>query len=72
MATTMADWPAELADRSAIFTNGAPAPLVTSFTACKALSRSVNATKAHDMTLMGGASVNGGIFLAAAAVDKAL
>jgi hypothetical protein len=45
---------------------------VTSFVASKALSRSVDATKAHNMTLVGGASLNGGIILAVAAVDKAL
>jgi hypothetical protein len=61
-----------LADRPAICTDGAPVPPVTSFVASKALSRSVDATKAHDMTLVGGASLNGGIILAVAAVDKAL
>jgi hypothetical protein len=35
-------------------------------------SRSFNATKAHDMTLEGGASFNGGIFLVVVAVDRAL
>jgi hypothetical protein len=49
-----------------------PAPLVTSFTASKVLSRSVDVTKAHDMTLAGGASFNGGIFLVAVVVDRAL
>jgi hypothetical protein len=68
----MAGWPGELAGWLAIFANGAPAPLVTSFAAYKSLSRFVNATKAHDMTLAGGASFNGGIFLAAVAVDRAL
>jgi hypothetical protein len=58
--------------RPATFADGAPAPPVTSFVASKALYRFVNVTKAHDMTLAGGASLNGGIFLAAAAVDKAL
>jgi hypothetical protein len=58
--------------RSAIFTDGVPAPLMTFFTASKALFRFVDVTKAHDMTLVGGASLNGGIFLAAAVVDKAL
>jgi hypothetical protein len=61
-----------LVDRLAIFADGALAPLVTSFAASKSFSRSVSATKAHDMTLAGGASFNGGIFLAAVAVDKAL
>jgi hypothetical protein len=57
---------------SAIFANGAPAPLVTSIAASKSFCRSVNATKAYDMTLAGDASFNGGIFLAVAAVDRAL
>jgi hypothetical protein len=34
--------------------------------------RSVDATKAHDMTLAGDASFNGGIFLVAVVVDRAL
>jgi hypothetical protein len=68
----MAGWPGELADHLAVFADGAPAPLVASFVASKALSRSVGVTKAHDMTLVGDASINGGIFLVAAAVDKAL
>jgi hypothetical protein len=58
--------------RPAIFTDGASAPPVTSFAASKSFSRSVDATKAHDMTLVGGASINGGIFFAAAVVDIAL
>jgi hypothetical protein len=44
----------------AIFADGAPAPPVTSFTSSKSLSWSVDATKAHDMTFVGGASFNGG------------
>jgi hypothetical protein len=60
-----------MAGRSAIFTDGTSAPPVTSLTASKS-SRSVDATKAHDMTLVGGASFNCGIFLAAAAMDRAL
>jgi hypothetical protein len=55
-----------------IFANGALAPLVTSFVASMSFCRFVDATKAHDMTLAGGASFNGGIFLAATMVDKAL
>jgi hypothetical protein len=55
-----------------IFADGTPAPLVTSFAASRVFSSSVDATKAHNMTLAGGASFNDGIFLAAAAVDKAL
>jgi hypothetical protein len=69
---TMADRPGELAGWMAIFTDGASAPSVTSFIASRAFSRSVDATKAHGMSLAGGASFNGGIFLAVAAVDRAL
>jgi hypothetical protein len=69
---TMVGRPGELADRLAIFAHGTPALLVTSFTASKALSRSIDATNAHDRTLAGDGSLNGGIFLAAIAVDKAL
>jgi hypothetical protein len=64
--------PGELVDRPAIFIDGAPAPLVTSFAASKSFSRYIDATKAHDMTLAGGASFNGGIFLATVVVDRAL
>jgi hypothetical protein len=62
----------ELVGQPAIFNNGAPAPPVTSFEASKYFRRSVDVTKAHDMTLAGGASFNGGIFLMAAALDRAL
>jgi hypothetical protein len=62
----------ELAGQPTIFTDGVSAPPVTSFTASRIFSRPIDATKAHDMTLMGGASLNCGIFLAAAAVDRAL
>jgi hypothetical protein len=58
--------------RPAIFADGTLAPPMTSFAASKSFSRYVDLTKAHDMTLVGGASFNGGIFLAAAAVDRAL
>jgi hypothetical protein len=61
-----------LVSRPAIFVDGAPAPSVTSFAASKSFSRSVDVTKAHDMTLVGGASFNGWIFLAATTVDRAL
>jgi hypothetical protein len=61
-----------MASRLANFANGTPAPLVTSLAASNSFSRFVDATKAHDMTLTSGASFNGGIFLAAAVVDKAL
>jgi hypothetical protein len=55
-----------------MFADGVPAPPVTSFTSSKSFSRSINATKAHDMTLAGDASFNGGIFLATTAMDRAL
>jgi hypothetical protein len=58
--------------RPAIFTDGAPAPPVTTLGASKSFSRFVGATKAHDSTLAGGASFNGEIFLAATVVDRAL
>jgi hypothetical protein len=45
---------------------------VTYFAASRVFSRSVDATKAHNMNLAGGASFNGGIFLAVATVDRAL
>jgi hypothetical protein len=61
-----------LAGQPTIFTDGMPAPLMTSCAASRVFSRSVDATKAHDRTLAGGASFNGGIFLTATAVDKAL
>jgi hypothetical protein len=62
----------ELAGRLAIFTDGALAPPMTSFAASKSFCRSVNAINAHDMTLVGDASFNGAIFLAATVVDRAL
>jgi hypothetical protein len=68
----MAGRPGELVGQPAIFADGAPVPPVTSLVASKSVSRVVNATKAHDMALAGGASFNGGIFPAVAAVDKAL
>jgi hypothetical protein len=45
---------------------------MTSFAASKARTRCVVATKEHDMTVAGGASLNSGIVLAITAVDKAL
>jgi hypothetical protein len=45
---------------------------VTSLAASKSFYRSVDAINAHDMTLAGDASFNGGIFLVATAVDRAL
>jgi hypothetical protein len=49
-----------------------PALSVTPFATSKSFSRFVDATKAQDMTLADGASFNDGIFLVAAAVDRAL
>jgi hypothetical protein len=60
------------AGRPVIFVDGVSAPPVTSFIVSTSFSRSVDATKAYDMTMSSGASFNGGIFLAAAAVDRAL
>jgi hypothetical protein len=68
----MAGWLGDLASWPTIFGDGMPTPPVTSFAASKSFARSVDATKAFDMTLAGGASFNGGIFLAAAVMDKAL
>jgi hypothetical protein len=62
----------ELAGRPTLFDDDTLAPLVNSFAASKSFSRSVDSTKAHDMTLVGGASFNDVIFLVAAAVDRAL
>jgi hypothetical protein len=62
----------ELTGRPTIFTDGVPTPPVTSFAASKSFYRSVYAINAHDMTLAGDASFNDGIFLAAAAVHRAL
>jgi hypothetical protein len=45
---------------------------VTSFAASRIFSRSIDVTKAYEMTLAGGASFNGGVFLEVAAVDRAL
>jgi hypothetical protein len=45
---------------------------MTSFAASKAFSKSVDVTSAHDGTLAGGASLNGGIILMAAVVDRTL
>jgi hypothetical protein len=68
----MAGRPWELVGRPAIFADDTPALPVTSFAASKSFCSSVNATKAHDMTLAGDASSNGWIFLVAVAVDRAL
>jgi hypothetical protein len=61
-----------LAGRLAIFVDGVLAPPVTSFIASMSFYRSINAMNPHNMTLVGDASFNSGIFLAAAVVDKAL
>jgi hypothetical protein len=45
---------------------------MTSFIAFKSFSKSVDVTSTHDATMVGGASLNRGIILMAAAVDKAL
>jgi hypothetical protein len=45
---------------------------MTSFAASKCFCRSVDTINAHDMTLACDASFNGGIFLAATVVDRAL
>jgi hypothetical protein len=62
----------ELVGRPVIFADGMPAPPVTSLAASKSFYRSVDAINAHDMTLVGDASFNGGIFLAVVAVDREL
>jgi hypothetical protein len=68
----MAGQPGELASRPTMFANGAPAPLVTSFAASKSFYWYVDGINAHDMTLVGDASFNGGIFYTAVVVDRAL
>jgi hypothetical protein len=68
----MAVRPSELAGHLTIFTDGALAPPVTPLAASKSFCRSVDVIKAHDMTLLGGASFNGGIFHVEASVDRAL
>jgi hypothetical protein len=65
-------WPASHGSWSAILADGTSAPPVTSFISSRVFSRSVDATKAHDMTLACGASFNSGIFLVAFVVDRAL
>jgi hypothetical protein len=61
-----------LASRPTIFADGVLALPVTSFATSKSFRRPVDAINAHDMTLAGDASFNGGMFLAAAAVDRVL
>jgi hypothetical protein len=54
------------------FADSTLAPPVTFFIASKSFSRSIDATKVHDMTLAGGSSFNGGVFFTATVVDRAL
>jgi hypothetical protein len=68
----VASRPGDLAGRPHIIADGALAPPMTSFVAPKAFSKSVDATSTHDATLGAGASLNRGIILMAAAVDRAL
>jgi hypothetical protein len=68
MAGRLREW----ANRPTIFVDGTRGTLVTSLATSKSLSRSINATNTHDMTLAGGASLNSGIFLVATVVDRAL
>jgi hypothetical protein len=68
----MAGQPRELASQPAILADGTLAPPMTSFIASKVFSRFIDATKAHNMTLAGGASFNYGVFLTAVVVDRAL
>jgi hypothetical protein len=67
-----ASQPGELSGWPAIFADGAPAPPVTSFVESKSFCGSIDDINTHDMTLAGDASFNGGIFLVAATVDRAL
>jgi hypothetical protein len=55
----MAGHPGELADRLTIFTDGTPAPPMTSIAASKRFCGYVDAINTHDMTLAGDASFNG-------------
>jgi hypothetical protein len=61
-----------LAGHPPIIADGTLAPSMTSFLTSKAFSKSVDVTSAHDVTLAGGASLNGGIIIMEAAVDMAL
>jgi hypothetical protein len=69
---TMAGQPGDLVGRLDIVANGLPAPPMTSFAASKAFSKSVEVTSAHDTSLVGDASLKGGIILVAVVVDKVL
>jgi hypothetical protein len=61
-----------MAGRPSIILDGVPAPPMTSFATSKAISKSVDATSAHDATLAGGTYLNRGIILATTVVDRAL
>jgi hypothetical protein len=69
---TAAGRPGDLVGCPPIIADATPVPPMTSFAASKAFSKSVDAISAHDVTLAGGASLNGGIILVAAALDRAL
>jgi hypothetical protein len=60
-----------LASRPPIFANGVPAPLVTPLVMSNSLSKSLDATRVQDVTLVGN-SLSDGIALTAAAVDVML
>jgi hypothetical protein len=62
----------ELAGQPTLFAYGTLAPPVSTLAASKYFCRSVDVINTHDMTLVGDASFNGGIFLVAAAMDRAL
>jgi hypothetical protein len=63
--------PSRLAGRPPIFADGEPAPRVTSLVTSKALCKSLEATRVHDVTFMGD-SLSGGIVLTVAVVDMTL
>jgi hypothetical protein len=60
-----------LAGQPPIFTDGAPAPLVTSLVTSKTLSKSLDATRVQNVTSAED-TLSGGITLMAAAVDTTL
>jgi hypothetical protein len=64
--------PEDLAGRLPIISDGMPTPPMTSFAASKSFSMSVDVISAQDVTLAGGASLNGGIILTVVVVDNAL
>jgi hypothetical protein len=61
-----------MAARPPIIADGMLAPPMTSFAPSKVFSKSVDATNADDVTMARGASLNGGIILTVAGVDRAL